>query len=100
MTAEERRQPRISERQMTKITLLLFGVGLFLFWRVWCPVQAERASIKLKKIESEVAQKKSELNNLQAEYQQLTTLSVLDRWAKAHGPWKIPSENDVLSITG
>jgi cell division protein FtsL len=78
----------------------LVGTGLILFLHVWCPIQAERAAIKLKKIESEIAQKKSELNELNETAADLTSLSALDRWARAHGPWRVPSDKDIIAING
>lgn len=76
--------------------LIAAGTGLFLY--VWWPIQAQRYLVKIKHLETEISQKKSELNQLQSKYNALTSLSSLDQWAKDHGPWKTPQANDILSF--
>jgi hypothetical protein len=73
-------------------------VGLFLFFHVWWPIQAERNLKAVKRLETQVAQKKAELNQLNARYGALTALTVLDQWAKSHGPWRSPTPNDIITI--
>jgi len=98
MSPAERRRLRMPPQRLAKIAAFLGGAGVLLFCYVWCPIQAERASIRLKKIETQVAVKKAELDELKAQYAQLTSLSVLDRWARAHGPWRVPSDKDIITI--
>lgn len=98
MSPVERRRAPLSPDRLLKVAGVIGGVGILLFFHVWCPIQAERAAIRLKKINSEVAQKKAELDELKAAYAQLTSLSVLDRWARGHGPWRVPSEKDIITI--
>lgn len=72
--------------------------GLFLFFHVWWPIQAERNLKAVKRLETQVAQKKAELNQLNARYASLTSLTVLDQWARSHGSWRSPTPNDIITI--
>jgi hypothetical protein len=94
----ERRRLRLPPQRLIKIAGTLAGLGVLLFFHVWCPIQAERAAIRLKKIQTEVASKKAELDELKSDYATLTSLSVLDRWARTHGPWRAPSDKDIITI--
>lgn len=76
-----------------------FGlVGGLLFVRVWWPIQAERSLVQLRKVEGVVFQKKSELNVLNDRYSALTSLTVLDQWAKRNGPWVPINSDNVIAI--
>ncbi|MCG3203525.1 MAG: hypothetical protein KCHDKBKB_00195 [Elusimicrobia bacterium] len=78
---------------------IVFGlVGGLLFVRVWWPIQAERNLGKLQRVESKVFQKKSELNLLKDRYANLTSLTVIDAWAKKNGPWVPPNGENVIAI--
>ncbi len=81
-----------------RLSLVFVAVGFVLFGIVWWPIQAERARIEFKNWEEKISQKKSELNDLQNTYKRLTSLNVLDQWAKRHGPWKSPTSHDVISL--
>lgn len=98
MSPAERRRLHLPPQRLVKIAGALAGVGLILFFHVWCPIQAERAAIRLKKIQTDVASKKAELDELKSHYAALTSLSVLDRWAHTHGPWRTPSDKDIITI--
>ncbi len=98
MSPAERRRLRLPPERLVKIAGTLAGVILILFFHVWCPIQAERASMRLKKIQTDVAAKKAELDELKSDYAAMTSLSVLDRWARAHGPWRAPSDKDIITI--
>ncbi len=77
----------------------VFGiVGGLLFIRVWWPIQAERSLLQLRRVESQVFQKKSELNVLNERIEDLTSLTVLDQWAKRHGPWVPSNAENVIPI--
>jgi len=73
-------------------------VGFFLFLHVWVPVQAERSHIEFKKLETQLSRKKSELDELNSKYADMTALPVLDQWAKSHGPWVTPNGENVIAI--
>lgn len=76
-----------------------FGViGMLLFIRVWWPIQAERNLLKLRRVETLVFQKKSELNVLNERLASITSLTSLDQWAKKHGPWVPPNAENVFPI--
>ncbi len=77
---------------------LFMGVGTLLFFRVWWPIQAERTSIERNRMDTAVFQKKSELNMLNEQYAALTTLPLLDQWAKRHGPWVPATAENVLLL--
>lgn len=72
--------------------------GLFLFLHVWIPVQAERSLIELRRVETELSRRKSELDDLDSRFAALTTLPALDQWAKEHGPWVAPNGENVIAI--
>jgi hypothetical protein len=74
------------------------GVGALLFFRVWWPIQAERSSLERNRMDAAVFQKKSELNMLNEKYAALTTLPLLDQWAKRHGPWVPATAENVLLL--
>ncbi len=77
----------------------VFGIaGALLFMRVWWPIQAERNLQKLRKVETQIFQKKSELNILNERYSAMTSLTVLDQWAKKHGTWVPAGANNVIPI--
>lgn len=78
---------------------IIFGaVGGLLFVRVWWPIQAERSLGQLRRIESQIFQKKSEINQLNERYAALTSLTVLDQWAKHHGTWVPPTAENVIPV--
>ena len=83
---------------LIKTAIGFLAVGLFLFLRVWIPVQAERSELELKKLQLQVSRKKSELDELNERYAALTALPVLDQWAKTHGPWVSPNGENVIPI--
>jgi hypothetical protein len=83
-------------RPLLKIAAGFLAVGLFLFFHVWLPVQAERSLLELTQVEQQLSRKKSELNELKSRYSVLTALPVLDQWAKTHGPWVTPNKNNVI----
>jgi len=72
--------------------------GALLFFYVWWPIQAERSLKELKVVESTLSDKKQELQDLSMRTTTLTSLSVLDAWAKKNGPWKTPGAADVVAI--
>ncbi len=78
--------------------LFLLAGGLLLFFSVWWPIQAERRLIILKRTETQLLLKKTELNVLNARYASLTSLAELDAWSKRHGPWRSPGPEDILAI--
>jgi hypothetical protein len=83
---------------LVKIAGSFLLIGVFLFFHVWWPIQAERSLKELRKAEAELAQEKAELNQLQSRYAALTSLATLDAWARQHGPWKAPTADDILTI--
>lgn len=83
---------------LLKIAGGFLAAGLFLLLHVWLPVQAERSLIELRRTETQLSRKKSELNELNARYASLTALPVLDQWAKTHGPWVAPNATNVIPI--
>lgn len=95
----------LRERKLTstfepllRVAAMFAATGGLLFVWVWWPIQAERNLLKLRKIEAQVFQKKSELNILNERYASLTSLAVLDQWAKRHGPWVPASTDNVIPI--
>jgi len=66
--------------------------------RVWWPIQAERNLVELRRVETQVFQKKSELNVLNGRLAELTSLTVLDQWAKRHGTWVPTNAENVIPI--
>lgn len=97
MTAQERRALAASV-PLARIASVFGVIGGFLFLRVWWPIQAERNLVALKRIETQVFQKKSELNALNERYAALTSLTVIDHWAKSHGPWVPARADNVIAI--
>jgi hypothetical protein len=93
----ERRSRALLE-PLARVVGIFAVVGFLLFIRVWWPIQAERNLVSLKKIETQVFQRKSELNDLNEKYIALTSLTVLDQWAKRHGPWIPPNAQNVIPI--
>ena len=87
-----------SHGQILRLGSGFLAVGPLLFLFVWWPIQAERAALRLGEWEAKLAQKKSELNSLKTRYAQLTSLHVLDKWAKAHGSWRSPKGDDVILL--
>lgn len=85
--------------KLFRLSLSVGVVGLFLFFHVWWPIQAERADVQLKFLTSNLAQKKADLRDLSDAYSRLVSLSHLDQWAKNNGPWHIPRHADVITIT-
>ncbi len=81
-----------------RLGVLFVGCGLVLFGLVWWPIQAERARLVHRQWEEKIAQKKAEINNMNAHYKNLTSLAVLDKWAKSHGPWTVPTANDIITF--
>jgi hypothetical protein len=81
-----------------RVFALFMGVGALLFFRVWWPIQAERSSLERNRMDAAVFQKKSELNMLNEKYAALTTLPLLDQWAKRHGPWVPATAENVLLL--
>ena len=81
-----------------RICALFIGVGVVLFFRVWWPIQAERSSIERNRLDAAVFQKKSELNMLNERYAALTTLPLLDQWAKRPGAWVPATAENVLLL--
>lgn len=77
---------------------MLLASGALLFFYVWWPIQAERAKGQLKVLEKQLSEEKAVLNDLQEKIMNTTSLYALDKWAKAHGNWKSPGENDVLFV--
>lgn len=98
MTFKKRHQDGFTHRQILQFGLSFLLIGSVLFLFVWWPIQAERANRQLKTWESQLAQKKAELNQLKSRYAHLTALSELDQWASLHGPWRTPQANDVLLL--
>lgn len=88
----------LNQYKSWRMGLLFVFSGLVLFGFVWWPIQAERARLSQRQWEIKIAQKKAELNILQLRYQTLTSLTMLDQWAKKHGPWKSISANDVITL--
>lgn len=97
MSGSKKGSPAV-QHPFLKIAGGFLAVGLFLFLHVWLPVQAERSLLALKQVEQQMSRKKSELNELNARYAALTSLPVLDQWAKSHGPWVSPNGNNVISF--
>lgn len=96
----EMREPksRVTFKPLSKVAGVFAVVGAFLFMRVWWPIQAERSLTQLKKVEAKIFEKKSELNILNERYASLTSLSVLDQWAKKNGPWVPPNAENVIAL--
>ncbi len=74
-------------------------IGLVLFLHVWWPIQAERASAHLKRLESELSIRKSELERLKTLYADLISLTSLERAAKANGHWIHPTIEHVITFS-
>lgn len=97
-TKREVMRERAAFEPLMKITGIFIATLVILFIHVWIPIQAERSLVQLKKIDSQLSLKKAELNELNAEYARLTSLSSLDQWAKKNGPWIPVQAQNVLSI--
>lgn len=74
-------------KSLLTVGAAFLGVTLFMFMHVWLPTQAERSLIQLKRMQEDVFRQKSELTILKERYSEKTSLTVLDQWAKQHGPW-------------
>jgi hypothetical protein len=97
MRSDEEKKKKRSSRRF-RWTVGFFMGALILFFQVWWPIQAERSLSQLKRIKSEISEKKSELNTLNAKYAALSSLIVVDEWAKTHGSWKSPRPEDVITL--
>jgi hypothetical protein len=95
MTKEKANAPT---SPLLKVAAGFLAAGLFLFLHVLLPVQAERSALELKQTEALLSRKKAELNELKTKYASMTSLPVLDQWAKMHGPWVPPSATNVIPI--
>lgn len=73
-------------------------VGSILFVHVWLPIHSERNLLMLRRLESQLALKKAELNELNDVYARRTSLTALDHWAKKNGPWVSAQINNVIAI--
>jgi len=85
--------------QVLEIWLGFLLVGIILFFHVWWPIQAERASVQMNKLENELSIKKSELDRLRAQYFDLISLASLAQVAKANGQWMAPSIEHVITLS-
>jgi hypothetical protein len=85
--------------QVLGIWMGVLMVGVILFFHVWWPIQAERASSELKKLENDLSIKKSELDRLKTQYSQMISLASLESVAKSSGQWKNPSIEHVITIS-
>jgi len=94
---KDRRQG-VAHLLLLRITGGFISTAALLFLHAWWPIQAERNLDELKKIQSSVSVKKAELNELNRRIAVLTSLTALDHWAKAHGPWKTPGSEDIVVI--
>ncbi|MFN0117757.1 MAG: hypothetical protein ACKVQC_05620 [Elusimicrobiota bacterium] len=83
---------------LSRLVVICLVTAILLFFHVLWPIQVERSHRELKAIEKKISEKKSELNELKVRYGQVTSLGVLDAWAKQHGPWKSPQAGDVVTI--
>ena len=93
------RKPLASFEPLVRMAVIFGAVGALLFVRVWWPIQAERSLSQLRKVEARVFQKKSELNILNERIADMTSLTVLDQWAKKHGPWVNPTAENVIPLS-
>ena len=96
MTEREKKRQREALTPIFRVAAGFLMVGVILFFHVWWPIQAERSTVLLKHVETELSQKKADLHLLQERYASLTSLAALDQWAKKNGPWKSPSADDVI----
>lgn len=89
---------QISRHKSWRLGLLFVCSALIMFGIVWWPIQAERSRRLAQQWQEKISEEKTKLRQLQLTYQQLTSLPVLDQWAKRHGPWKSLSADDVISL--
>lgn len=97
MSRQDREAGRVWS-QFLKVSGGFLALGGLMFMHAWWPIQAERLLLHLKKSQTLVSQKKIELNALKERYSNLTSLSVLDHWAKKNGPWVSPKAENVIPI--
>jgi len=95
MKVKKKRPHRSLGQFLIMVGVFVFA-GLVLLLNVWLPIQSQRALTQLKRWEKQLSQDKSQLQVLNSNYRERTSLAFLDRWARAHGPWKVPNKKDIF----